>query len=50
VKLKRDENIPQSAAPRSAALGYDVDTVLNEWLCEATRTSEPRLEPWAASS
>jgi hypothetical protein len=30
VKLKLDENLPQSAAPRLAALGYDVDTVLDE--------------------
>jgi predicted nuclease of predicted toxin-antitoxin system len=32
VKLKLDENIPQSAATRLAALGYDVDTVLDEQL------------------
>jgi hypothetical protein len=27
VKLKPDENIPQSAATRLAAVGYDVDAV-----------------------
>jgi predicted nuclease of predicted toxin-antitoxin system len=32
VKLKLDENIPQSAATRLVALGYDVDTVLDERL------------------
>ncbi len=32
MKLKLDENIPQSAAMRLAALGYDVDTVLDEQL------------------
>jgi len=32
VKLKLDENLPRSAAPRLAALGYDVDTVLDEEL------------------
>lgn len=32
MKLKLDENIPQSAATRLAALGYDVDTVLDERL------------------
>ncbi len=32
MKLKLDENIPQSAATRLAALGYDVDTVLDEQL------------------
>jgi predicted nuclease of predicted toxin-antitoxin system len=32
VKLKLDENIPRSTAPRLAALGYDVDTVLDEQL------------------
>jgi predicted nuclease of predicted toxin-antitoxin system len=31
LKLKLDENIPQSAT-RLAALGYDVDTVLDEQL------------------
>lgn len=32
MKLKLDENIPRSTAPRLAALGYDVDTVLDEQL------------------
>jgi hypothetical protein len=32
VKLKLDENIPKSAASRLTALGYDVDTVLDEQL------------------
>ena len=32
MRLKLDENIPESAAPRLAALGFDVDTVLGEKL------------------
>jgi hypothetical protein len=32
VKLKLDENLPASAAPRLAALGYAVHTVLDESL------------------
>jgi predicted nuclease of predicted toxin-antitoxin system len=32
VKLKLDENIARSVAPRLAALGFDVDTVLAEQL------------------
>lgn len=32
MKLKLDENLPASAAPRLAALGYDVHTVLDESL------------------
>jgi predicted nuclease of predicted toxin-antitoxin system len=32
VKLKLDENLPASAAPRLAALGHDVHTVLDESL------------------
>jgi predicted nuclease of predicted toxin-antitoxin system len=32
VKLKLDENLPESAATRLAALGYDVDTALAEQL------------------
>jgi predicted nuclease of predicted toxin-antitoxin system len=32
VRLKLDENLPSSAAPRLAALGHDVDTVLDEQL------------------
>jgi hypothetical protein len=38
VKLKLDENIPQSAATRLAALGYDVDTVLAEQRCMVVAT------------
>jgi predicted nuclease of predicted toxin-antitoxin system len=30
VRLKLDENLPTSVAPRLAALGFDVDTVLDE--------------------
>jgi len=44
VKLKLDENIPQSAATRLAALGYDVDTVLEEQL--GGRSDE---DVWAAA-
>lgn len=51
MTLKLDENIPRSAAMRLAALGYDVDTVLDERLVvEATRTSGPRLKPRDVSS
>jgi predicted nuclease of predicted toxin-antitoxin system len=32
VRLKLDENLPRSAAPRLAALGFEVDTVLDEGL------------------
>ncbi|HWZ88628.1 MAG TPA: DUF5615 family PIN-like protein [Polyangiaceae bacterium] len=32
MKLKLDENLPESAATRLAALGYDVDTALAEQL------------------
>ena len=32
MKLKLDENIPASAGPRIAALGFDVHTVLGEGL------------------
>jgi predicted nuclease of predicted toxin-antitoxin system len=32
VKLKLDENLPTSAAQRLSALGFDVDTVLEERL------------------
>jgi Domain of unknown function (DUF5615)/Regulator of chromosome condensation (RCC1) repeat len=42
--LKLDENIPQSAAMRLAALGYDVDTVLDERL--GGRSDE---DVWAAA-
>ena len=30
MRLKLDENLPHSVAPRLAALGFDVDTVLDE--------------------
>ncbi len=46
MKLKLDENIPQSAAARLAALGYDVDTVLEEQLgttTPGTGCSEPAV-------
>ena len=39
VKLKLDENIPQSAATRLATLGYDVDTVLDEQLGHGDRNA-----------
>jgi predicted nuclease of predicted toxin-antitoxin system len=32
LRLKLDENLPESAVPRLAALGFDVDTVLSEKL------------------
>jgi predicted nuclease of predicted toxin-antitoxin system len=32
LRLKLDENLPASAGPRLAALGFDVDTVLSEKL------------------
>ena len=51
MKLKLDEHIPQSAATRLAALGNDVDTVLDEQL--GGRSDEdvwPRRKPRAASS
>jgi len=32
VKIKLDENLPVSAAPRLAALGFDTDTVIEEGL------------------
>ena len=44
MKLELDENIPQSAATRLAALGYDVDTVLDEQL--GGRSDE---DVWAAA-
>jgi predicted nuclease of predicted toxin-antitoxin system len=44
VKLKLDENIPQSAATRLTALGYDVDSVLDEKL--GGRSDE---DVWAAA-
>jgi hypothetical protein len=31
VKLKLDENLPASAAPRLAALGHDVHTASMTW-------------------
>jgi predicted nuclease of predicted toxin-antitoxin system len=44
VRLKLDENIPRSAASRLAALGLDVDTVLDENL-----GGHPDVDVWAAS-
>jgi predicted nuclease of predicted toxin-antitoxin system len=44
VKLKLDENLPASAAPRLAALGYDVHTVLDEAL-----GGRSDVEIWAAA-
>ena len=44
MKLKLDENIPQSAAGRLVVLGYDVDTVLDEQL--GGRSDE---DVWAAA-
>jgi predicted nuclease of predicted toxin-antitoxin system len=44
VKLKLDENIPASAAPRLAALGFNVDTVLSEGL-----QGSSDLKVWAAA-
>jgi predicted nuclease of predicted toxin-antitoxin system len=44
VKLKLDKNIPASAAPRLASLGFDVDTVLSEGL-----QGRPDGEVWAAA-
>lgn len=32
MRIKLDENLPESAVPRLAALGFDVDTVLSEKL------------------
>jgi len=50
VKLKLDENMPQSAAPRFAALGYDADPCSTSGSAvEATKKYEPRLKPRAAS-
>lgn len=43
MKIKLDENIPASAGPRLAALGFDVDTVLSEGL-----TGRTDSEVWAA--
>jgi predicted nuclease of predicted toxin-antitoxin system len=44
VKLKLDENVAASAKPRLAAMGYDVDTVLDEALQGATDE-----DVWAAA-
>jgi predicted nuclease of predicted toxin-antitoxin system len=44
VRVKLDENIAESAAPRLAALGFDVDTALGEGL---GGKSDP--EVWAAA-
>jgi len=44
VKLKLDENIAASVAPRLAILGFDVDTVLGEQL-----GGRSDAEVWAAA-
>lgn len=44
MKIKLDENIPASAGPRMASLGFDVDTVLAEGL-----TGKTDREVWAAA-
>jgi predicted nuclease of predicted toxin-antitoxin system len=44
VKIKLDENIPASAGPRLASLGFDVDTVVSEGLVGKTDR-----EVWAAA-
>ena len=44
MKLKLDENVPASAGPRLAALGFDVDTVLAEGLNGKTDS-----QVWAAA-
>jgi len=44
VKLKLDGNLPVTAAPRLAALGFDTDTVHDEAL-----TGRPDDDVWAAA-
>jgi predicted nuclease of predicted toxin-antitoxin system len=44
MKLKLDENIPQSAAARLQALGFDTDTVLGE-----TLGGHPDSDVWRAA-
>jgi predicted nuclease of predicted toxin-antitoxin system len=44
VKIKLDENLPRSVAPRLAALGFDVHTVLDEAL-----GGRSDAEVWAAA-
>ena len=44
MKLKLDENLPGSAKPRLEALGFDVDTVLDEGL-----GGRADVEVWAAA-
>ncbi len=44
MRIKLDENLPASAAPRVAALGFDVDTTLEEQL-----QGRPDAEIWAAA-
>ncbi len=44
MKIKLDENIPASAAPRLAALGFHVDTVPSEGL-----TGKTDSEVWVAA-
>ena len=44
MKLKLDENVPLSARARLQALGFDVDTVLDEGL-----GGRPDADVWAAA-
>lgn len=44
MRLKLDENVPTSAATRLAALGHDVDTVLDEKL-----GGQPDAAVWLAA-
>jgi len=44
MKLKLDENIPQSAAGRLSGLGFDTDTVLGESL-----GGQPDSDVWQAA-
>ena len=44
MKLKLDENIPQSSLMRLSALDFDVDTVLNEQL-----GGHPDSDVWSAA-
>ena len=49
MSLKLDENLPTSVAPRLAALGFDVDTVLDENLGGRSdeKKKEPEQKEWA---
>ena len=44
MKLKLDENLPESLLPRLAALGHDVDNVRQEKL-----SGQPDPEIWQAA-